>query len=284
MKTSLRELRLLRRHYPGVLWQHPVIAAVMPPVDAADWLARKARSLSDLPPFSLRVRSGSMVGEFGGRRWMRDGQRLKRTLIEHMGLKPTDRVLEVGCGAGRQALALADYLQPGGYVGFDVDEQAIRACRSTPALHHFRFFVADVENEVYRPIATTTASHYRFPLDDDSFDFVFLASVFTHMLEDDCANYAAEIMRVLAPGGTAAVSTYLRVPQTEGLTHRFAARAGIAYLEYPEVPAKLVAYDFEAFEGWFDGGQVRSLLGRWRLDGREQSPEWMDWIIIRAPS
>jgi len=127
MATNLRELRPLRRRYSGVLWQHPLASAVMPAIDAADRVVRGGRGLAHLPPFSVRVRSASIVGEFGGRRWAQNGQQLRQTLVQHMGLRPEHRVLEVGCGAGRQALALADYLQPGGYTGFDVDELAIRA-------------------------------------------------------------------------------------------------------------------------------------------------------------
>jgi ubiquinone/menaquinone biosynthesis C-methylase UbiE len=281
--TNLRELRPLRGLYSGVLWQHPVVLAAMPVVDRADRLVRRRRGLEHLPPFSVRVRSASIVGEFGGQRWSVNGERLKQTLVEHMGLTPDRRVLEVGCGGGRQALALAGYLPPGGYVGFDIDEQAIRACQASPALATFRFFAADVENEVYRPGGATKADAYRFPLDDDSFDLVFLASVFTHMLQDDCANYAREIMRVLAPGGTAAVSTYLRTPPVAGQAHTFDARAGGAYVEYPEVPTKLVAYELESFERWFEGSEVKPLLGRWRQDGSGQTGEWQDWVVVRAP-
>jgi ubiquinone/menaquinone biosynthesis C-methylase UbiE len=254
----------------------------MPAIDAADKAVRVSRGLTRLPPFSIRVRSASIVGEFGGRRWAANGRQLKRTLIEQMGLQPSQRVLEVGCGAGRQGLALADYLEPRGYVGFDVDEQAIRACQSLPELAAFRFFVADVANEVYRPDGGTKASEYRFPLQDDSFDFVFLASVFTHMLEDECANYAGEIMRVLAPDGTAAVSTYLHTGQIATQAHRFSERVGAAYVEYPEVPRKLVSYELDAFGRWFEGAEIRPLLGRWRRDGRAQSSEWQDWVVIRA--
>jgi SAM-dependent methyltransferase len=285
MAGKLRELRWsLRRRYSGVLWQHPVVAAVLPAVDVADGLVRARRGLGHLPPFSVRVRSSSVVGEFGGGRWIGTGQLLKRTLIEHMGLQPNHRVLEVGCGAGRQALALADYLEPGGYVGFDIDDVSIRACREQPALSTFRFFVADVESDVYRPTGSTKGSEYRFPFDDGSFDLVFLASVFTHMLEDECANYAREIMRVLAPGGTAAVSTFLQTAPVASQAFSFGGRDGSAYLEYPEIPRKVVGYELEAFERWFDGAEVRGLLGVWRRDGVAQVRGWQDWAVVRLPA
>jgi SAM-dependent methyltransferase len=230
------------------------------------------------------VRSASIVGEFGGRRWAANGRQLKQTLVEHMGLRPENRVLEVGCGAGRQAFALADYLEPGGYTGFDVDERAIRACQSSLYLTKFQFFVADVENEVYRPNGSTKGSEYRFPLDENAFDFVFLASVFTHMLEEDCANYAREIARALRPGGTAAISTYLHTAPAESQAHKFAERLGTAYVEYPEVPTKLVSYGLDGFERWFEGAEISPLRGRWRRDGTEQTDEWQDWVVVQIPA
>jgi len=285
MATTFRKARLaLRRRYSGVLWQNPALKAALPAIDRADKRVRDRRGLGHLPPFSVRVHSTSVVGEFGGRRWERNGRLLKRALVEDMGLRPNDRVLEVGCGGGRQALGLADYLEPGGYVGLDIDEVSIRACRAQPALSKFEFLVADVENEVYNPGGSTSGSEYRFPFDEDSFDFVFLASVYTHLLEDDAANYATEMMRVLRPGGTAAVSIFLQTAPVPGQAFSFKGRAGSAYLEYPEIPTKVVGYELSAFERWFAGAEVRGLLGQWRRDDSAQVRQWQDWVVARMPA
>jgi ubiquinone/menaquinone biosynthesis C-methylase UbiE len=209
---------------------------------------------------------------------------VKRGLVEDMGLQPGDRVLEVGCGGGRNALALADYLEAGGYVGLDIDPVSIAACRAQPALSTFEFVVADVENDLYNPQGGAKASEYRFPFDDDSFDFAFLQSVYTHMLEEDCANYAREIMRVLRPGGTAAVSIFLQTEPVPGQAFTFEGRAGAAYLDYPETPTKVVGYELGTFERWFAGGEVRGLLGQWRRDGKAQIRQWQDWVVVRVPA
>jgi SAM-dependent methyltransferase len=285
MASTLRKLRWsLRRRYSGVLWQNPVVRASMPAVDAADRLVRSRRGLEHLPPFSVRVHSTSVVGEFGGRRWVRNGEIVKRVLVDDLGLQPSQRVLEVGCGGGRNALALASYLETGSYVGLDIDEVSIRACRAQPALSRFEFLVADVANELYNPHGGTKGEEYRFPFADDSFDFVFLQSVYTHMLEDDCAHYAREMMRVLAPGGTAAISTFLQTTPVEGQAFTFRGRAGSAYLEYPDIPTKVVGYELDTFERWFAGGEVRGLLGQWRHDGSAQVRQWQDWVVVRVPA
>src|SRR5207249_1587100 len=94
------------------------------------------------------------------RRWARNGQIVKRLLVEDLDLQPTDRVLEVGCGGGRNALALSDYLESGGYVGLDIDPVSIAACRAQPALSTFEFVVADVENDLYYPEIPTKVVGY----------------------------------------------------------------------------------------------------------------------------
>src|SRR5688572_22585232 len=111
------------------------------------------------------------------------GEKWRQTLIQFGGLQPHHRVLDVGCGVGRMAVGLTDYLTPpGSYDGFDTVPEGIEWCQRqiTPRFPHFRFRHADVYNEHYNARGRFTASEYKFPYADDSFDFVFLASVFTH--------------------------------------------------------------------------------------------------------
>src|SRR3954454_3335822 len=48
---------------------------------------------------------------------------------------------------------------------------------------------------------TAEGSEYVFPYPNATFDFVFLTSVFTHMLPTDMEHYVSEIVRVLKPNG-----------------------------------------------------------------------------------
>lgn len=130
------------------------------------------------------------------------------------GLQPREKVLEVGCGIGRMAVPLTAYLDGetgGAYDGIDIVKDGIDWCRKniSPTHPHFNFQLADVKNSLYNPKGNYNASEYVFPFNDGSFDFIFLTSVFTHMLSPELKNYLAEISRVLKPGGRVLITFFL---------------------------------------------------------------------------
>jgi SAM-dependent methyltransferase len=149
---------------------------------------------------------------FGGGDFDKIGEEYFRYFVELGDLKPDERVLDVGCGIGRMAVPLTGYLDDqGSYEGFDVFPEGIRWCQEniTPTYPNFRFRVADIRNKEYNPGGRFAASEYEFPYEDESFDFVLLTSVFTHLLPDEVENYLSEIRRVLAPGGRCLASFFL---------------------------------------------------------------------------
>jgi SAM-dependent methyltransferase len=157
------------------------------------------------------------------------GDRFLRYFIEFGGLQPGHAVLEVGSGSGRMARPLTRYLESGSYEGLDVLPAGVRWCRRSIASrhHNFRFQVADVYNGSYNPTGRFSASEYRFPYDDQRFDFVFLTSVFTHLLPQDVEHYVSEINRVLKPGGRCLITFFLL--NAESLDLLRAGRSRIAF-------------------------------------------------------
>ena len=125
-------------------------------------------------------------------------------LVSTLGLVKTTRVLDIGCGAGR--LAIGILRQVGDirmYHGVDVDERPVAWCQRYIERSHpsFRFALLDVENPRYNPSGRPLTSGFRFPFPGQSFDIVYLYSVFSHMLEKDVRLYLNEFRRLLASSG-----------------------------------------------------------------------------------
>lgn len=139
------------------------------------------------------------------------GETLLGYLINVGGLKPEDRVLEVGCGVGRMPIAMTRYITTGSYDGFDIVKESIQHCRQaiTPRNLKFQFKHADIYNSNYNPHGTIHPADFRFPYPDGTFTFVFLTSVFTHMQRLEVEQYMGEISRVLVPGGRAFATYFL---------------------------------------------------------------------------
>jgi SAM-dependent methyltransferase len=127
-------------------------------------------------------------------------------------LVPDERVLDIGCGAGRTAIPLTAYLSKNGsYEGFDISAEAIEWCRDQVGSRfaNFRFTHADVFNAAYNPSGRVQPSELVFPYPSGHFDLVFLYSVFTHMLPKDVERYLSEIARMLKPGGRVLATFFL---------------------------------------------------------------------------
>jgi len=164
-----------------------------------------------LPPAHLRL---YYYRTFNRNAVTRAGEAARTELISR-GLRPEHRVLDIGSGIGNLALSLIGYLR-GGYDGVEIHSEAVGWCQRaiTPRHSNFRFHRADVASHAYNPRGRVPASAYQFPFPHQNFDFIFLGSVFTHMLPDSVEHYVYEISRLLAPDGVCVASYFLLNDET----------------------------------------------------------------------
>lgn len=208
-------------------------------------LSRGQRSQPPIPPPDLIERVGA--GDF-----VAVGNEFLRLCVGPGGLRKSDRVLDVGCGAGRMAAPLMRYLTSGRYDGFDVSAAAISWCKSNlePLNPRFHFQHVDVRNDVFNPEGSVDPSSFRFPYADDAFDFVLLASVFTHLFADETTRYLHEIARVLRRGGRMLATFFLLDDEAIQAVERgvlpFTHACDHGAFAYPERPGKAVAF----YPGW----------------------------------
>ncbi len=265
---------VLRRIKGAVLWAR----------DAAESIRDRLKGAYDplLPPRRLRT--------IWGEGFQKIGNTFARHLVDLGGLRPTDRVLDVGCGIGRMAIPLTRYLSPEGlYEGFDMIPCGIRWCQKAVSRRFpsFRFQLADIFNGIYHPAGTQTAATYGFPFENGSFNFILLVSVFTHMLPDDMENYFREISRVLVPGGRCFITYFLLNGESENLLHAGRSRFAFTVDHGPyktvegQAPEFAVAYDESYVRRLYEGNGLAILdpvhYGQWC--GRARFLDYQDIVV-----
>jgi len=201
------------------------------------------------PPKKLRA----FIGINSEKDFKSVGDEFFKYFIDLGKLKLYERVLDVGCGIGRMAVPLTEYLnEKGSYEGFDIYAEGINwATKSISSkFPNFHFKFVDIQNKSYNPEGKFKASDFKFPYENDYFDFIFLTSVFTHMLPKDLENYLSELVRVLKTNGRCLITFFLLDEESSKLVEtkqssmdfKYTLAEGLRTIDNKE-PENALAYD-----------------------------------------
>lgn len=124
--------------------------------------------------------------------------------FDRLGLGPSTKVIDVGCGAGRHAFEA--YRRGADVIAFDRDASELESVGA----------ILQAMAESGEAPATATAEAVRgdalrLPYADATFDCVIASEILEHVPEDDAA--IAELIRVLKVGGALAVSVPRWLPE-----------------------------------------------------------------------
>jgi SAM-dependent methyltransferase len=192
-----------------------------------------------------------MIEKIGGGDYDDIGRHFLEIFRDRVGIPSTARTLDIGCGCGRMAAPLLDYLEPDTpYHGIDVVLSMVNWCRKNISTRapNAHFHHADVFNTAFNRRGTA-GFEYKLPFGEQSFDFVFLTSVFTHMNPEDTTTYLKEIYRVLAPQGIVLMTfflmneTYYRNRARDLLEIKLDFGESPYCVAVPEIPEAVSGYD-----------------------------------------
>lgn len=126
---------------------------------------------------------------FAGRR-----RRVFRQLVALSGVRPGDRVVDVGCGTGYFTRMMAKEVGPdGSAVGVDPSRDALTRARHSNRLDNCSFTEGQAE---------------ALDLPDGSFDVVVTSLMVHHLPEEARPRAIGEMFRVLRPGGRVLVADF----------------------------------------------------------------------------
>ena len=206
------------------------------------------------------------------------------------GLQRDEKILDAGCGIGRMAFALGHYLNDrASYDGFDVTKDFVDAAKVRfREKENFNFQHVDIFNKMYNKNGQFQAANFAFPFASCTFSFVFLTSVFTHMLTADVQNYLREIKRVLRDDGRCFATFFIIDDEVERLISEGSSTIALnqrmsdgCIVENTRVPENAVGYREGDLRKMVEAAGMRiTQLHRGQWPGRTKFLTYQDVCLL----
>ncbi|KAM0285352.1 hypothetical protein ACHAQH_001541 [Verticillium albo-atrum] len=153
-------------------------------------------------------------------------------------IKPSDRVLDVGCGPGTITTGFATLVPDGEVIGIDISDDVLASAREAAP--------SDLNNVTFQMGNLLEG----LPFPDDHFDVVFSSQVFPHLATADMRSTALNEMRRVAKRGaivaTREAAELHFYPRAGGLDRLLGANMNKVLREGEK-------------DGWFPGGEMPAL-------------------------
>ena len=145
---------------------------------------------------------------------------------------------------------------------------------------------------IFNPNGQLKAEDYSFPYADDSFDTIYAASVFTHLLPSSSANYFKQSRRVLRKGGQCLFSFFVldwyRGPGTPidrryEVNHPLEGYEGVAVYD-DKRPEHIIAYSTSCIERMASDARLRikRLIPGYWSNAHKWSLNEQDLVLLEA--
>ncbi len=173
-----------------------------------------------------------------------------------------ERVVDIGCGHGRMALACCNTEVE--YFGLDVIPEMIdwatNAFRPWPNIH---FIDLGIMNGRYNPAVGHAAETLILPFPAASVDIVLAISLFTHLERwSAAAHYLKQIRRIMKPGGRL-LSTWFLSPPNPNVYYfadRTVFKSNSAYLMLRDLGFENILETGGTTDSWHDQREIVSRL------------------------
>jgi SAM-dependent methyltransferase len=220
------------------------------------------------------------------------------TAIEkYAALNAGDSILDVGCGCGRIAAALTQYVDgKSHYVGIDIVPGLISFARNfiTPRYPSFRFLLLNESNKTYdwwlRPEGETGIAKLTEGVPAQSIDLAISVSLFTHLDYPSALEMLTSIHQVLKNDGRVFMTVFgLDASAREGVeagrtpfSFKHRTPSGKLFAEKSDDPTLAVAYDDGLLNELIGSASFRlerRVRGYWSTGGTGET--FQDVLILR---